>query len=297
MSGTKTQAAPRRAAKVDPRLRARRVAVQRELGRRRLRMLLGIAAAPALLGAAYLLVDSAVLDVDRVQVYGASQTPPADVAAVSEIERGDPMARIAAGAAARRVEELPWVESARVVRRWPGTVRIEVTEYEPAAFVRRSTSAVALVAPDGRVLADVATAPEGLLEIVGVRRLPEVGATLSPSGAAGLASELPAALAGRVAEIDLSRGVTLHLAGGPEIRLGDLDDLDAKAAAALAVLERLGEEPAEYLDVGVPSSPVVGTAFGEVMPGLDAPIDLGATTRPEPLDASSDTAPEQEEAP
>lgn len=293
----KTGTAPRRAVKVDPRLRARRVAVQRELGRRRLRVFLGIAAVPALLGAAYLLVDSAMFDVDRVQVVGASQSRPAEVVAVSEIERGEPMVRLDAGAAARRVEQIPWVASARVVRRWPGTVRIEVSEYDPAAFVRRSTSSVALVASDGRVLDDVATAPEGLLEIVGVRRLPEVGATLSPPGAAGLASRLPAALAGRVAEVDLSHGVTLRLADGPEIRLGDLGDLDAKAAAALAVLERLGEEPAEYLDVGVPSAPVVGTASGEVMPGLDAPLDLGATTQPDAPGSPPDTAPEQEEAP
>lgn len=297
MSGGKTGTAPRRAVKVDPRLRARRVAVQRELGRRRLRILLAIAAVPALLGAAYLLVDSAMLDVDRVQVIGASQSTPAEVAAMSGIARGEPMVRIDAAAAARRVEQLPWVESARVVRRWPGTVRIEVAEYVPAAFVRRSSSTVALVASDGRVLGDTESAPGGLLEIVGVRRPPEIGATLSPPGAAGLASELPSELVDRIARVDLSHGVTLHLADGPQIRLGDVDDLGAKAAAALAVLERLGEEPAEYVDVGVPSAPVVGTGSGEVMPGLDAPVDAAASTQPHPHDSSPDSAAEQEEAP
>lgn len=297
MSVGKTGTAPRRAVKVDPRLRARRVAVQRELGRRRLRLLLGIAAVPALLGAAYLLVDSAMLDVDRVQVIGASQSTPAEVAAMTGIENGEPMVRIDAAAAARRAEALPWVESARVVRRWPGTVRIEVTEYLPAAFVRRSSSTVALVAPDGRVLGDTETAPGGLLEIVGVRRLPEIGATLSPPGVAGLASELPAALVGRVARVDLSQGVTLHLADGPQIRLGDVDDLGAKSAAVLAVLELLGEEPAEYVDVRVPSAPVVGTGSGHVMPGLDAPLDLGVTTQPASRVLSPAATAEQEEAP
>lgn len=273
--------------KVDPRLRARRVAVQRELGRRRLRVLLGVFAVPALVGAGYLLVDSALLDVDHVQVVGASHSGAARVMSVAGIERGEPLVRVDASAVARRVEELPWVDDARVVRRWPGTVRIEVSEYEPTAFVRRSGS-VALLGDDGRVLGDVASPPAGVLEIVGVRRLPEVGEMLSPPDVAGLTATLPVALADRLSSVDVAHGVTLRVADGPEIRLGDLDDLRAKAAAALAVLERLGEEPAEYVDVSVPSAPVVGTATGEVMPGLDAPLDLGGATLAEPAAPASD---------
>jgi hypothetical protein len=41
-------------------------------------------------------------------------------------------------------------------------------------------------------------------------------------------------------------------------RLGDADALEEKLAAALAVLNNLGDERVEYIDVRVPSAPAVG---------------------------------------
>ena len=52
------------------------------------------------------------------------------------------------------------------------------------------------------------------------------------------------------------RGVA-RLTGGGEIRLGDLTHLEAKFAAARAVLAAVGH-PVAYVDVQVPSVPVTG---------------------------------------
>ena len=56
---------------MDPRMRERRIEVKRALGRRRLRVILVIAAVVIAAGATFLVIESPFLDVDRVSVaYG-----------------------------------------------------------------------------------------------------------------------------------------------------------------------------------------------------------------------------------
>lgn len=274
---------------VDPRLRERRNAVERERERHRARVVLAVLAVPAAAVSVLLLLRSAALDVDAVKVDGARHVDAEEVRDAAGIERGAPLAFIDTGAAADRVESLAWVDEARISRRWPGTVRVQVTEYEPAAFVRRAGGGVMLVAEDGAVLGPAAEAPEAAVEIVGVRRLPEPGSTLAPAGAAGVVSELPDALGARVVGVDLAdSGVTLRVLFGPEIRLGSLDDVAAKGAAALAVMERIGDAQVAYVDVSVPSAPVAGTTGGDVVPGLDAPVRVGEPPGETPLPGAGD---------
>lgn len=261
---------------VDPRLKERRKAVERERERHRARVVLAILAVPAAAASVLLLLRSAAFDVDAVKVDGARHVDAEEVRDAAGVALGTALAFVDTDAAADRVEELPWVDEARISRRWPGTVRVEVTEHVPAAFVRRTDGAVMLVAADGAVLGRAEEAPEGAVEIVGVRRLPEPGSMLAPAGAAGVVSELPDALAARVIGVDLAdSGVSLRLLFGPEIRMGSLDDVEAKGAAALAVMDRIGDEPVAYIDVSVPSAPVAGTAGGDAVPGLDAPVSVG----------------------
>ncbi|MCZ7536428.1 MAG: FtsQ-type POTRA domain-containing protein [Acidimicrobiia bacterium] len=261
------------ASAVDPRLRDRRRAVQRAKERHRLRVVLAVLAVPAVIGAGILVLRSAIFDVDHVRVSGTGHVSVDEVRDAAAVDLGTPLAFVDAGSVAERVERLPWVAGAEVTRRWPGTVLIAVVEHEPAAFVRGPAGEVVLVADGGRVLGEAATPPQGAVEITGVRRLPDPGDVLVPAGAAGIAGDLPDSLAGRVATIDLGEaGVSVRLMLGPEIRLGSLDDIEAKGAAAEAVLARLGDTAVEYIDVSVPAAPVAGTADGGVVPGLDAPV-------------------------
>jgi hypothetical protein len=110
-----------------------------------------------------------------------------------------------------------------------------------------------LIAANGRALARTANAPAGLVEIRGVRRAPAPGQVLAPREAANIAPRLPAALGLRVEAVDVSNsGVALDLRDGGEIRLGNTDDLGAKAASALAVLNHLAGTPFSYIDVSTP---------------------------------------------
>jgi uncharacterized glyoxalase superfamily metalloenzyme YdcJ len=52
-------------------------------------------------------------------------------------------------------------------------------------------------------------------------------------------------------------GLALVLDRGGAIRLGTADELDAKAAAALAVLADNGDAPFAYIDVSIPQTPVL----------------------------------------
>jgi cell division protein FtsQ len=240
---------------IDPRIRERRDEVQREANEKRRRILVLVAGGFVALGSLYLLVQSPMLDVDHVTVSGNEHVTADQVRAAADVDRGSPILLLNTDAIATRVRALPWVEEVDVQRKWSGTLSITVTEEEPVAWVSAGNG-VALLSNEGRVIANVDVPPPGTTEIRGVRKAPAIGKLLSPPEAAGAVRALPSQLANQVVAIDVSgSGVTLDLARGGEVRLGDLNDLDAKAAAAIAVLERWGDAPLSYIDVSVPANP------------------------------------------
>jgi hypothetical protein len=50
----------------------------------------------------------------------------------------------------------------------------------------------------------------------------------------------------------------MQLVNGVEVRFGDATMLGAKLRAMVAVLGATGDQPVSYLDVSVPTNPVVG---------------------------------------
>ena len=256
---------------IDPRIRARRVAVVREQGQRRLRLILFVLAFLGVLGLAWLAIESAALDVDHIEVSGTRGVPVAEVVAASGIHHGDALTFVDTGAARERVEALPRIASAKVSRSFPGTVTITVTEREPAAWVSKPVrkgeppGPVVFVDAQGRVIEEGKSPSADLPEVRGLGPLPDVGTRVRPVGAVTLLASLPAALRSQVATVSIDHGeATLGLrerAGGwpsaGEVRLGAISDVRAKGLAALAVLGAL-EQSVGYLDVRVPSAPATG---------------------------------------
>jgi cell division protein FtsQ len=264
---------------IDERFLDRREAVTRRRRDRLRRAFLLVALVAVLVGVAVIAVRSPLLDVDQIQVRGIGDARARAVVEASGLEHGDPMLWIDEHAVEERVEALPWVARARIVRDWPGSVRIAVTKRRPVAYAEVG-GRVAVLDGSSKVLSvgeATTSARDGLLEIRGVRVLPEPGEMLYPVEAAGLRDVLPPTLAPAVVAVDLggTADVTLLTASGPELRFGDLDDAEAKGAAAAAVLERLAAEGAtyEYVDVRVPEAPVAGTADGSVVPALTDPVE------------------------
>jgi cell division protein FtsQ len=242
---------------MDPRIRDRRIEVARAAGRRRLRVLMLCAGAAMAVGVGYLVVNSPLLDIDQIQVVGANHVENGDVVAASGAHRHDALVLVDTRAIVRRVSRLTWVQGVVVHRVFPGTLRIVVTEYTPSAYVR-TRAGVLLIGADGRVITRVARPPARVVEVRGVRQLLAPGELLAPPEAAGIIARLPRALAARVAAVDVGGvGVAVDLKGGGVVRLGGADALEAKAAAALAVLARIGATPFAYLDVSTPETPVL----------------------------------------
>jgi cell division protein FtsQ len=248
---TQTEAPPEQE-HIDPRIHERRLEVQREAGRRRLRVLLIVSSVLCAAGVAYLVVMSPILDVDKVAVSGQQHVNQMQVRTAAGVHRGDHLLLVDTGAIAKRVERIPWVRTAKVQRDLPGTLRITITEYVPAAYVR-VTGGVMLIAANGRVIARAADAPAGAVEILGVRRAPTPGDQLAPPDAAGVVPHLPPSLARQVAAVSVTDGgFALEMRGGGEIRLGNSSALAAKAASAQAVLDHLAGTHYSYIDVSTP---------------------------------------------
>jgi cell division protein FtsQ len=248
-------------AAIDPRIRARRIAVQRDTGRRRLRRVVDLGLVLAVVAGFALALRSPLLDVSDVQVGGASRTGVDAVARAAGIELGDQLMDVQLGTAGERIAALPWVQQVELHRGLDGIVRIEVVERTAAAVVGEGDEAV-LVDATGRVLARAEDAPDlraALITVVGVTEGLEPGRTLPPEARQALevAGHLAAAVPGAVAQVSAEDELVATLVDGGVVRFGDAGRLTAKIRSLATVLTQVDLTCLAQLDVRVPGSPVL----------------------------------------
>lgn len=250
-------------ARIDPRIRQRRVQVRREEGRRRLHVLTASLTVAGLLAAGAGLTRSPVLDLDYVDVRGAEKTPREALLRATGLDGHPLMVEIHTDRVVRLAEALPWVKEATARRQWPGTVRIEVTERAPAAVVPVDNGRRwAVVDVTGRILEVGAAKPAGLPAIGNVGNVGRPGSSIAPEAADSLsvAAMLPRSLRPRVADVATGAGgeVELQLVPpGGVVRLGAVEALDEKFAALATLLEKVDLAKLEVIDVRVPRAPVL----------------------------------------
>jgi len=87
----------------------------------------------------------------EVRVEGRGETAVADILAAVQANRGDPILGIDIDAVRQRLEDLPWIETASVERRFPDQLIVSVTEAAPMALWQRSQK-LFLVSRDGAVI-------------------------------------------------------------------------------------------------------------------------------------------------
>jgi cell division protein FtsQ len=80
--------------------------------------------------------NAAVFSIREIHVSGAAHATEAELIARSGLKVGGNLFRADLLEAARGVEVHPWVASARLTRKLPGTIEIAVTEHRPAALVQ-----------------------------------------------------------------------------------------------------------------------------------------------------------------
>jgi cell division septal protein FtsQ len=169
----------------------------------------------------------------------------------------------------RRLDKLPHVHLLVYDRAFPNRLRVRVSVERAVAVLRRGSDRW-LVSAEGRVLRPLEQPLRRPLPVVWLRRSvePEVGTILRASEPA---RAVRAVAAVRAADRHLGRRVwyvkvgetgslTAVLRDHFEIRLGTGAELPLKLAVARRVLARLRREgeAAAYLDVSVPTRPVVG---------------------------------------
>jgi cell division septal protein FtsQ len=247
---------------IDPRVAKRRQAVAREQGRRRLRVLVVIVGVIAVVLGLVGLFRSPLLDVDRVEVRGARETSVAAVLHITGLStQGHAMIAVDRFALARKIERLPWVDTAVVSRKWPSVVRVQIRERTAIGAIG-APGGVALLDGHGRVLATAKEQPAGTVAIIAADKVPPVGGRAGPAirAALDILRGLSAELLPKVQSVHRLDGrpatFELTVAGGVTIRLGPATQVKEKLAAAEAVLA-VQHAPGTIVDVRVPQSPFV----------------------------------------
>lgn len=243
---------------VHPRFRARRIAVRKAAGRRRLKRLLVLVGVAATALAAVVVLRSPILDVDAVQVQGTSRVDVDEIRARAGVDPGEPLLLADLGAAATAVEALPWVAEAEVTRDLPDAVVVRVTERTPAAVVAGGGRTV-LVDADGHVLDTVAGSGASYVPVFVGDAPPEPGAVVADQLVVGvdLASQLRADPPDAVASVHLEPSLHLRLTGGARVELGDAERLQEKVEAFRTLYARVDTRCLARVDLRVPTHPVV----------------------------------------
>jgi cell division protein FtsQ len=253
---------------VDPRLRARRIQVRRDEGRKRLRWALVGGAGLSVLVAAGLVLESPLFAVDDVDVTGAVYTDPARLAEVVDDLDGSSLLGADLGKAEATLAADPWVKRVRVERRLLRGVRIEIVERIPVTTYMGEDQRWRVLDAEGKVMAVLdppGSKPVDPLELTLATPGPDLepGATAPAvlAGAAGVVPRLPSDLRSRTCSLAVSEQgrLQLNLCDGFVVDLGSPDRLRDKLVTTIFVLNTRTDEVAASsgLDVGDPERPVL----------------------------------------
>jgi cell division septal protein FtsQ len=255
------------AAPSDPILLARRRALSRARGRRRLTLLACVFGLIAAVAGYQLLKASSVFAVRSIVVRGGTPALDSQVsAAMADAVSGRNLLAVNTSPLRASILRIPYVKAARVDRAFPNTLAVTLLVERPAVVATSGHSSW-LISSDGRVLAQAkqvrklhlprALLPSGLaLKVGSVARQHSVVVALHAL------ADTPAWFVrqtGNIAEVvaQPSQPLTLVLRGGPQVRLGSPDQLDVKLQVAARLLGTPHAGSLAYIDVSAPTRPAL----------------------------------------
>jgi len=255
------QGAGRGGGRMDPRISARRTAVTKEKGRRRLRVVVIGLAGTGCLVAGWFLLHSSLFSARSLTVTGNVHESAAQVEAQAGLAGHPPLLDVNTGAAASAVEQLPWVRSATVHVSWPDGVQIQVTEDVPRLVVSQPDGHWDTVSADGRVLSVSTSRPPGLILLTVPQAPGAPGSAISARDEPGLrvASTLPASFAAQVTAVTVEPAGWIQLAMTTPILvdIGSATELTAKYEDVSSILAGATLHNGDVIDVSVPDAPTV----------------------------------------
>ncbi|MEO8267933.1 MAG: FtsQ-type POTRA domain-containing protein [Ilumatobacteraceae bacterium] len=227
---------------MDPRVRARRIAVRRAKGRKRLIWVAIAAAILVVLVGAIAVLASSLFDVRTIDVQGAVYTDPVELSAIVDALKGDAILLVDTRQIERQLESIAWVESARVSTQFPHRVFIDIRERKPIATFAGSDSKFRVIDRDGRVLDVVDGVPIDYMLITGAN--PDVERGQFAGRPFASAAQLAIALPPEVRALTESIGVdatggnlTLQLHNDLTVQLGPAADLSGKLVRLLSLVQ------------------------------------------------------------
>ena len=224
---------------MDPRVRARRIAVRRAKGRKRLIWVAIAAAILLVLVGAVAVLASSLFDVRTIDVQGAVYTDPQQLSEIVDKVRGEAILLVDTRQIERELEGIAWVESARVSTDFPHRVFIDIRERKPIATFAGSDGKFRVIDRDGRVLDVVDGVPIDYMLVTGAN--PDVDRGQFAGRPFASAAQLTIALPGEIRVLTSSIGVnattgdlTMKLGDKLEVQLGPTADLSSKLVRLLS---------------------------------------------------------------
>jgi cell division protein FtsQ len=200
--------------------------------------------------AAWVLLGSRLLVARHIDVVGEHLVPRDRILTVARIRLGEPLIRLDTVAVRDRVEAVQEVETARVERRWPATVRIVIRERTPIAAVQQDNRFLQIDRYGVTVLTSAAR-PRGLPALTVASP-----AQTDPSLRAGLTviRSLPPWLSHRLASVDARspEAVTLRLHEGVILVWGAPERAPDKLRLLRGLLSNPQRRATKTIDVSSP---------------------------------------------
>lgn len=226
---------------MEPRLRARRIAVNRAMGRKRIKYAVAGVLVLALLAVGLGLLATNAFGVKRVQVEGVRYADQSQLDAIVSEIRGSQLLLVDTVDFEQRLEAIAWVEQARVDRDFPSTVVIDIRERTPVAFYQGSDGRVRVIDHQSRVLDVIDGLPVAYVHIVSAG--PDLETGQFAGTAYATAGEVVLALPPELRRIlvsmsiDASTGdLSMVLEPGVQVRFGDGSRISQKLRRLLQVV-------------------------------------------------------------
>lgn len=222
----------------------------RERDRKRARIVRGLAWGSVLLAVAavvYVVAFSPVFAVRQIAVSGTKVLSRQDVIAATGVAMGTPLALADPGRIADRVAGLPAVAEVTVVRDWPDTLRVTLTERR-ACLAIPANGGYLLADSGGVIFQSVSSQPSGLVTVQAPtsdrQLLVDVGVVFSA---------LSTDTASKVERVQATSGddIQLRLRNGSRVIWGSAEQSELKSH----VLDDLLSMGGQVFDVSAPGFP------------------------------------------
>ncbi|MDN5344240.1 MAG: cell division protein FtsQ [Clostridia bacterium] len=230
--------------------------------RQRLRRLLLFLLAVA---ACFYFIHSGFFSLTHIEITGNEHIPAEELENLAAVARGVNLWQVNTTAIAQRLATHPLVAGARVTRRWPRTLAIQITERTPLALLVQD-GAFLLVDGSGVVMERVPRVGDLRLPLIsGLGKLEDAGPGRKvdhPGLQAALAvvQQIPAEDRSHLQEVIASSPLNLQLiwTGNIRVKFGDGQQVAEKLARLQEALQGLvGQEGIDYIDVSYAGPPVV----------------------------------------